>query len=264
MTLLQKTFSDKGKKFRFFLAGFSFLIANAVFAQSSEQVIPPTDAATEPLKKKEIAVGINVGITNGIGLDVAYRFAKHWAGRLAYNYANYSKENYTYDIVSTNPDGTKNLQKLSFDGGVKLSNLSINVEFTPGAKGRFKLLGGLSYYPTNTITVGGELASTVKFNDVQLNPEDLGNGFVTISNTQKVAPFLGMGFGRTFPRKRVNVSFDMGAYYKGDYTVDIHVNPGALLKENEENGAILARNFNQNWYNKVWPVMNLRLAYRIL
>ncbi len=261
MTLLQKTFRDKGKMIRFFFVGLSFMTATAAQAQSSEQVA--NEATTQPMIKKEIALGLNVGVTNGLGLDVAYRFAKHWTGRLAFNYARYTKENYTYEIASTNPDGTKNIQKVSFDAGVKLSNFALNAEFTPGSKGRFKLIGGLSYYPTNTITVGGELASTIKFNDVVLNPEDLGNGFVTIGSKLKIAPFLGMGFGRTIPRKRINVSFDMGAYYKGDYTVDIKVNPGAILKENEENGAILARNFNENWYQKVWPVMNLRLAYRI-
>ena len=261
MTIFTKTFKNKGKKLKFFIIGFSFIAASSVQAQSAEKV--STEASTYPFKKKEIAVGLNVGISNGLGLDVAYRFAKHWTARLAYNHAQYTKEGYTYEIASTNPDGTKNLQKLSFDGGVKLSNIALNAEFTPGAKGRFKLLGGLSFFPTNTITVGGELASTIKFNDVVLNPEDLGNGFVTIGFAQKIAPFLGMGFGRTIPRKRINVSFDMGAYYKGDYTVDIKVNPGAILKENEENGAILARNFNEQWYHKVWPVMNLRLAYRI-
>ena len=262
MTLIQKTFRDKGKMIRFFFVGLSFMTATATYAQSHER--STNEASTYPMQKKQMAVGLNVGIVNGVGIDVAYRFAKHWAGRLAYNHARYTKENYTYDIQSTNPDGTVNLQKLSFDGGIKLSNIALNAEFTPGQKGRFRLIGGLSYFPTNTITIGGELASTVKFNDVQLNSEDLGNGLVTISNTQKIAPFLGMGFGRTFPRKRINVSFDMGAYYKGDYTVDIKVNPGAILKANEENGVILARNFNKNWYNKVWPVMNLRLAYRIL
>ena len=261
MTLLQKAFRDKGKMIRFFFFGLFFITAYAAQAQSTEQIV--NDAVTEPIMKKDIAIGLNLGITNGLGVDVAYRFAKHWAARLAYNHVRYTKEGYTYDIKSTNSDGTVNLQKISFDGGVKLSNIALNAEFTPGSKGRFKLIGGFSYFPTNTITVSGELISTIKFNDVQLNPEDLGNGLVTVGFSQKISPFVGMGFGRTFPRKRINVSFDMGAYYKGDYTVDIKVNPGAILKENEENGPILARNFNENWYQKVWPVMNLRLAYRI-
>ncbi len=261
MTLLQKTFRHKGKMIRLAFVGVCLITASAIHAQSSKHV--SSEASTYPFKKNEIAVGLNIGVSNGLGLDVAYRFAKHWAGRLAFNYAKYTKEGYTYDIESTNPDGTKNFQKISFDAGVKLSNMALNAEFTPGSKGRFKLIGGLSFFPTNTITAGGELASTIKFNDVVLNPEDLGNGFVTIGFKQKIAPFLGMGFGRTFPRKRLNVSFDMGAYYKGNYTVDIKVNPGAILKKNEENAAILARNFNENWYQKVWPVMNLRLAYRI-
>ena len=220
--------------------------------------------AADSVKKTSIrmkSVGLNLGLVNGIGIDFAYRFAKHWTGRFAYNYADYTKTNYTRNITSTNTDGTKSVQNLSFDASVKLSNIAINIEFTPGSKGRFKLLGGLSYLPNNKITASGKLTTTVKFNDVVLNPEDLGDGSITIGFKQAISPFVGMGFGRTFPRKRMNVSLDLGTYYKGDYKVDILVNQGVLLKQNEENAAIIERNLNAKWNQKLFPVLNLRLAY---
>ena len=261
MTLLQKTFRVNGKILRNFFVGVALVAIVTAQAQSTDAGV--RTSSTQPMPPKNMSVGLNLGVTNGIGVDFAYGFAKHWAGRLAYNYADFSKKDYTVDITSTNPDGSKNIQKLSFDGAVKLSNLALNFEFTPGAKGRFKLIGGFSYFPTNTLTVSGELLSTIKFNDVQLNPEDLGSGIVTIGYRQKIAPFVGMGFGRTFPRKRMNVSFDMGTYYKGDYKININVNPGALLEENESNAAVMERNLNAKWNQKLLPVMNLRLAYRL-
>jgi hypothetical protein len=210
-----------------------------------------------------MAVGLNLGITNGIGVDFAYRFAKHWAGRLAYNYADYTKNDYPFSYTSTNTDGTKTTQNFAFDAAVKLSNIALNFEYLPGAKGKFKLLGGFSYFPTNTFTAAGELTSTIKFNDVILNPEDLGSGNVVIGFKQKISPFIGMGFGRTFPRKRMNLSFDLGTYYKGDYKVNINVNQGVILKQNEENAAIIERNLNAKWNQKLFPVLNFRLAYRL-
>ena len=261
MTLLQKTFRVNGKILRKILVGLSFSTILTIHAQST--VVIASDTLNPQSLKKEMAIGLNLGISNGVGVDFAYRLAKHWTGRIAYNYADYTKKDYTYDITSTSSDGTKTIQKVSFDAGVKLSNLALNMEFTPGTKGRFKLIGGLSYFPTNEFTVSGEMASTIKFNDVVLNPEDLGSGIVTIGYKQKIAPFIGLGFGRTFPRKRINVSFDMGSYYKGDYKVAINVNPGALLEENESNAAILERNLNQKWNQKLLPVFNFRIGYRL-
>lgn len=258
----KKQFASAKKLRNFFLA-FCLLATLPVFGQASFDALKGAPATTPSTFAKNVAIGVNVGVTNGIGLDVAYRFSKHWAGKLAYNYADYEKNGYTYDVVTTNPDGTKDTKKFSFDAAIKLSNVALNFEYSPGPKGRFKLVGGLAYFPSNTLSVSGEVLSAIKFNDVQLNPEDIGGGTVTIGFKQPIAPYLGMGFGRTFPRKRVNVSFDLGAQYKGDYTVNINVKEGVILKQNEENAAVLARNFNEKWYGKIWPVMNLRLAYRI-
>lgn len=252
------------KKLRKLFLGLCLLATLPTFGQAAFDALKGAPSTATPANfTKNIAIGLNVGVTNGVGLDVAYRFAKHWAGKVALNYADYTYKGYTYDIVSTNADGSKNTQTLSFDAGLKQSSLGLNFEYMPGAKGRFKLVGGLTYFPTNTIFASGEVLTAFKFNDVVLNPEELGSGDITVGFSQAIAPYLGMGFGRTFPRKRLNVSFDLGTHYKGSYRVAINVNPGAIEERNEENAAVLERNFNEKWYGKFWPVMNLRLAYRI-
>ena len=257
----KKRFAAATKNLKKVFFGFFMLLTSQTFGQADFNALKGAPATTAATFSKNVSVGINVG--TGVGLDVAYRFSKHWAAKLAYNHADYEKKGYTYDIVTTNPDGTKDTKKLSFDAAVKLSSIGVNFEYSPGPKGRFKLVGGLAYFPSNTVAVGGEVLTAIKFNDVVLNPEDIGGGVMTVGFSQPIAPYLGMGFGRTFPRKRVNVSFDLGGQYKGDYTVKLAVREGVILKQNEENAAVLQRNFNEKWYGKIWPVMNLRLAYLI-
>ncbi len=260
----KKQFAAATKNLKKVFFGFFMLSTLSTFGQASFDALKGTTATTASTFAKNVSVGLNVGVSNGVGIDVAYRFAKHFAVKAGYNYADYTKKGYTYDIVTTNTTtGLKETKTVSFDAGVKLSNLALNVEYMPGPKGRFKLIGGLAVFPDNTLTVGGQVLTAVKFNDVQLNPEDIGNGTIEVGFSQKVSPFIGMGFGRTFPRKRMNISFDLGTYYKGEYRVNIHVNPGVILKENEENAAVLQKNFNENPYGKFWPVMNLRLGYLI-
>ena len=219
--------------------------------------------ATSSTTYKKISIGLNAGIPNGIGLDLAYRFADHWALKMGYNYADYTKNNYTYDITSRDTTGIKDTKTLSFDVSVKLSNLALNVEYYPKSNGRLKFIGGFSYFFNNTITVGAQAISIIKVNDVLLNSDDIGSGSVQVGFNSKVSPFLGLGFGRTFPRKRIGVNFDIGTYYKTNYKVVIHVKPGIILDRNEENETVLTRNFNEKWYGKFWPIINLRLTYRL-
>jgi hypothetical protein len=238
-------------------------LTSGVYGQnlSFSQAFMPSE--TDLSLRRNISIGLNIGIINGIGIDAAYTFADHWAVKLAYNYADYTKHNYTYDIVLSEKNGVRDVKTLSFDAAIRLSNVALNVEYTPHIDGRFKLIGGFSYFYDNTITLGGQSLSIFKYNDVSLTPEDIGSGSVEVGFNSKVAPFIGLGFGKTIPKKRVNVNFELGTYYKTPYKVAIHVQPGILLKRNEENADVLTRNFNKRWYGKFFPVLNLRIAVPI-
>jgi hypothetical protein len=222
-----------------------------------------TSSQTDLGLRGNVSVGLNIGIINGVGIDAAYNFADHWAIKVGYNYADYTKHNYTYDIILSEKNGVRDIKTLSFDAAIRLSNMALNIEYTPHIEGRFKLIGGLSYFYNNTITLGGQSLSIFKFNDVSLTPDDIGSGSVEVGFKSKIAPFIGLGFGRTIPKNRVNVNFELGTYYKTPYKVAIHVQSGIFLKRNEENAEVLTRNFNKKWYGKFFPVINMRIAVPI-
>jgi hypothetical protein len=244
---------------------FSLCIWNnsPILGQNLSNLQADTTAKARAIFTKRMSIGVNLGIVNGIGVDIAYRFREHWAAKMAFNYADYTKKGFIYTIDFTSKGGVKEFKNLSFDAAIKLSNLAFNVEYMPKTNGQFRFIGGLSYFYQNTLTLGAQAISIFKVNDVELTPEDIGSGSIEVGFDSKIAPFVGLGFGKTFPKKRVNMNFELGTYYKTPYKVAIRVQPGIFIKRNEENAATLTRNFNEKWYGKFFPVINMRVAVPI-
>jgi hypothetical protein len=208
-------------------------------------------------------LGISGGLVNVPGFDLAYKFRSHWTARLGYGYLDYHVNNYKLDIKSTDAAGVTTSKSFSINAAVHFSNISGLVEYGVGPKGRFRLIAGAAYFPDKKLTASGELLSDFEFNSVSLQPSDFGSGGIEVGFAQKISPYLGIGIGRSTPRRRLNLSLDIGAYYLGNYRVKINVNPGIILKENEENAAVLEKNLNAHFLYKVLPSGNLRLAYRL-
>ncbi len=209
------------------------------------------------------SLGISGGLVNVPGFDLAYKFHSHWTARLGYGYLDYGVTNYKYDIKSTDAAGIVSSKTFLLNAAANFSNISGLIEYGVGPKGRFRLIGGAAYFPKKNFTVSGEMLTEFELSAVTLRPSDLGSGGIEVGFAQKISPYLGFGIGRTTPRRRLNLSIDFGAYYMGDYRIKINVNPGIILKENEENGPIIERNLNARFFNKVLPSGNLRLAYRL-
>jgi hypothetical protein len=212
---------------------------------------------------KHWSLGISGGLVNVPGFDLAYKFRSHWTARLGYGYLDYGVTNYKYDIKSTDAAGVVSSKTFSISAAAHLSNISGLIEYGIGPKGRFRLIGGAAYFPQKNFTASGEMLTEFELSAVTLRPADLGSGGIEVGFAQKISPYVGFGIGRTTPRRRLNLSLDFGAYYMGDYRIKINVNPGIILKENEENGPVIEKNLNANFLNKILPSGNLRLAYRL-
>ena len=95
--------------------------------------------------------------------------------------------------------------------------------------------------------------------DYQLTPDINGNVRATLkSNNFK--PYVGLGFGRAVPKKRIGFKFDLGAMFWGSPEVIDH-NGVSLTKQNwdgKDGGA-----FKTISKIKVYPVLNFRLCGRI-
>lgn len=216
------------------------------------------------------SLGISAGVVSVPGFDVAYKFSSHWTARLGYGYLDYGVTNYTYNYNKSDAAGKVTSKSFLINAAAHLSNISGLIEYGVGPKGRFRLIGGAAYFPDKKLTASGELKSEFKFGAVTLQPSEVGSGGVEVGFAQKISPYLGFGIGRSTPRRRLNLSLDFGAYYMGDYRIKLNVEQESsaekariLLKQNEENGAIIERNLNARFFNKVLPSANFRLAYRL-
>ncbi len=205
-------------------------------------------------EKPHWAVGLTVGSNAIIGLDVAYSINPMFTVKLGYNYLDLVYKNLTPILkIAKLPS-----DKLSGEISVSQSQLALTAEFTPTRSKKWRLAVGGVYYVKNEMSGKIGFTNSFAFNDIILTPAEMGYMKGTYTTASKIAPYLGIGLGRTVPKRKVGLSLDFGAIYKGEPMLDIEAT--GLLKGNETNEAILNRNFKPlQWY----PVGNLRLAIKL-
>jgi hypothetical protein len=215
--------------------------------------------------QQKVTLGLNISPTSGLGFDASYRLTRKLSLKTAFYYNDIVKKNYTFSISSITSDAPNaQPQTFSFDVLYKFSSFNIGIDYAPFKRPWFRLLAGAAIYPSNNLTVKGELTSSIKFNDVELTPDDVGKGQFVVGFKSPINPYIGIGLGRLHPKKRMNVSFDMGAIYKTKYDFKIDVEEGGLIREdNENNAAVLSKNFNEKLFLRVLPNINIRVAYRL-
>jgi len=124
-------------------------------------------------------------------------------------------------------------KKMDLTASLGLVNGKFLVDFYPGIISSFHLTAGLYVGKERLLNVEGKLKQMTQVLDViekngtnlwseiytetkdyQLKAQDLMdvNGAFTIAT---VKPYVGLGFGRAVPKRRVGVSFDMGVFYMG-------------------------------------------------
>ena len=83
------------------------------------------------------------------------------------------------------------------------------------------------------------------------------NAALTINS---VKPYLGIGFGRAIPNRRVGVSFDLGALFHGTPTIKSdNAKVQELIDDNLDG---IATDFLQKL--KIYPVMSLKINFRVI
>lgn len=211
--------------------------------------------SNEALENNHNSINLSLNFPSGIGIEFSHRLKPRIITRFSFQYADFQLNQYKLSFSNTQTGK----QDLLFDINIKQSSIGAFADYY--LYPRFRLWGGLQVFPSNKISVSGELAGIVKFNDVSLNGNDLGSGILTMGFRSWVTPSVGIGFGKTIPDKKTSFSLDIGMQYRGNYTFDIKIKEGVLLKKNEENSKILEHNFNRHWYQKIFPTIQLRLSH---
>jgi|GEM_PF-591750 len=216
-----------------------------------EETLPvlPPDPPPSPRSRGNAkhGLGINFGM-NGVGADYAYMPGEMFAFR-----GRFQTLHFTLNIDDLEFSETY----VGVDGSLNFTNLDLLVDFYP-FKSSFKIVGGFGYFLNNRITSKGYFVDDLQLGELVLDPNDI--GYVEIqAEWAKLAPYIGLGFGKAVPNSRVGFGFELGTYYGG--APDVTVIATEMLRETSQEEAELEENLK----GYAWiPYLNFRLSIRII
>ena len=199
----------------------------------------------EESKSFKLITGLNLGST-GVGVELKYPINRHTV-RLGFSYLPlaYSTD---YNLgLALNLDVEGSIQKLN-----------CMYEFQPFLKQEWlKLQAGLSYLTNATSKVILKPTESVSTGIISLNSDEIGE-IVLTSDSRGLAPYIGLGLGRTTPKKKLNVTFDIGVNYLK--ATKITSEGTKLLSNNQQLGEMLTEKVKTyRWL----PVIQMNINYLI-
>ena len=232
-----------------------------------------------------LGVGISVG-TTGIGFDLAAPVTDYLQLRAGYSFM--PKLSYTaeLDVVSNVdlsgvPYADQIPDEVDIEGKLNMNNFKFLIDIYPfkASRNGFHVTAGafigsdklVSVYNTTPFTLPSAL-SGFNLSDFGLDLADYGiafdkNGYARADLKVKgFKPYLGIGYGRAVPKKRLGVQFDMGVQFWGKPGVYRTVDESGKteqLKKGDFGGEEADEIFDIMEKITVYPVIKLRLCGRI-
>jgi len=150
----------------------------------------------------KFALGLKAGLP-GYGAELAYSFHDHWNVRLGGMFLQLSGIEIPFDV-----DGRKIAIGLESDAAV----YDFKIEYLPYKNRAFKLVAGFGYINNYGGKASIVLTESVFVGEVEVQPEDVGQIDINVIYNG-VAPYMGFGFGRAVPKRRVGFGMEFGSYY---------------------------------------------------
>lgn len=163
-------------------------------------------------QKSSFVLGLE-GNTQGAGLELSMGFSAQskWSYRLSYDYFRYLKER---TLVLT--EGSE----LIVNPAIRQQALVAKADWHPFRKARFRLTTGLSYHTIQEYQVLAHSTTGIKQGDITIAPEDFGVIDARLKwNSWR--PYIGFGWGKSFPNHRISAGVDMGIYYIGSPSLNV-------------------------------------------
>ena len=140
-----------------------------------------------------------------------------------------------------------------------IGTVQAGIKWNPFKRGSFFVAAGAGY--TWHPNIGFVITATDKLNlgGLELTPEDVGTINLGL-RWHPVVGYLGWGFGRTIPRRRFGVGFEMGMYYLGRPTVQLSYEGFLETTNLSEQVPVVQRNLSNYRY---LPSLSLTLSYAL-
>ena len=182
--------------------------------------------AGEPIEYglfNHIGVGASVG-TEGFGFDLAMPVTRWAAVRVGITKNPDLK--YSHEIEAKVKGEDKNIKieaKLNDE-----INYKVLVDLYPFKSSSFHLTGGAYLGPKNVVSVYNaepfldekDWGTTgVEIGEYRITSDENGNISANLECEKELKPYVGIGFGYAVPKRRLNVTFDMGAKFWGEPSI---------------------------------------------
>jgi len=227
------------------------VFGSMAYAQDTNPT-PPAPVAASDLTTKTNNINYSWGIvlgTNGPGIQLAIQFGKKSNMAL--------RTNFTYLPITYNGYSlTQGTYTFKTETKATIGGASLIFDYHPFKNG-FKLSFGGSYL-INKYNAKGYLGDTLFPADIYITPEQFGNLSTEIT-IQKIVPYVGIGFGRAVPKKRVNFGLEIGAYYVG--TPNISLKTTGMLEPSQSNEAQFKKDAEK--YGSILPQLTMHLNFKI-
>lgn len=176
------------------------------------------------LWQKRHALAFSAGMP-GVGMEYAYNINRHLnlrAGFMAFAFKDF------------NTDLEISGQPVSINADLNSAAYDLFLEYQPSSNTAFKLVAGIGYLNNIGVNSTVLLSEDIGFGDLIIDNEEIGEIGVDVSWTG-LAPYIGFGFGRAIPKKRVGFGLEFGSYYAGG--PDVAINATGMLANTSEEAA---------------------------
>ena len=231
------------------MIGFLSINLNAQEDKSEEMTVlnaqndSSEEMTEEKINKNSLAVSVGFPV---FGVEYARKLSTKFSGRVRYNFFKLTD----YDRGQINLSGNKVLPRVSGES----NTVDILLDYAPFG-GSFKLVGGIGILNKMDLNILIEYDESVTFGDVVLTKEDYGKLIADLS-WQSVAPYLGLGWGRSVPKSGFGFAVEFGTYFTS--SPDVTLTATKLLAPTADQEEEFAKTF-ETW--KYVPSMKFRLAY---
>ncbi|MDQ1086064.1 hypothetical protein [Siphonobacter sp. SORGH_AS_1065] len=217
------------------------------FQSWGQTVDQPEPERPLPKYTNGFAVGLKVG-TSGVGLDIYRSINRRFDARLGVSAFNYNAR-----FVSGS--ATDDIQ-IGLNGKIKLNTINALLDYYPFKRVGLRLTGGLMVN-LNQVNFDGAPTRDVKFKDLSFTAEEVGS-LSGKAEFNKVAPYIGFGFGQPFLRKRLKFNADIGFFYQQSPMISLVATK--MLQPSENQGPVIEKNLQPLKY---YPVLVFGLSYRL-
>ncbi len=242
------------------------------FVQKAIALLMVSLIATPVMSQKELGIFNSVSLgtgasTTGIDINIAAPIGNHFAVRGGLSFM--PDITFHTDVnADVNIEGQQKNYTVDLEGGLKRTSGNLLFSYYPFKRNTFFLSAGAYFGGSSIVSIKGhsdeiknDLNSAgqagIVIGDQELPVDSEGNiaGGLEVSSFR---PYLGLGFGRAVPKRRVGVLFELGVQFHG--TPSLYTDNGQLstteLADNDDTFTKIIDKLT------VYPVMKLNLYFR--